>query len=154
MSFLIYLGKTNISYIAGIFIDLIIVQRVLLILTFRCLHKTVKDTSPFSTNHGTKGAEFCSIVCFIDDNDWNSYSLNKYLEGRPDIGTINTNNFDIQARTRNLLYVICSRAKHNLAIVVMSEMSSKSIAEAKNLFGEENFIDYFAQEQSDQLKSD
>ncbi|MBY9084682.1 hypothetical protein KIH86_10645, partial [Paenibacillus sp. HN-1] len=60
------------------------------------------------TNHGTKGAEFSNVVCFIDDNDWNSYSLNKYLKGRPDIGTIGTNNFDIQTRTRNLFYVICS----------------------------------------------
>ncbi|NOU84141.1 AAA family ATPase [Paenibacillus sp. LMG 31459] len=118
---------------------------------FRFLHNTVKDTSPFSTNHGTKGAEFNNVVCFIDDNDWNSYSLNKYLEGRPDIGAISTNTFDIQTRTRNLFYVICSRAKHNLAIVVMSEMSSKSIAEAKSLFGEGNFIDCFAGQQ--QLQS-
>ncbi|PPQ47515.1 hypothetical protein C5G87_15405 [Paenibacillus peoriae] len=112
---------------------------------FRRLYYTVKETSPFSTNHGTKGAEFNNVVCFIDDNDWSSYSLDKYLEGMDIIGDVNTNNFDIQTRTRNLFYVICSRAKYNLAIVVLSELSKSSIREAKLLFGEENFISTYDQ---------
>lgn len=108
---------------------------------FRRLYYTVKETSPFSTNHGTKGAEFDNVVCFIDDNDWSSYSLDKFLEGISTMKDVKTNSFDIQSRTRNLFYVICSRAKYNLAIVVLSKLSEQSIDEAKLLFGAENFID-------------
>lgn len=101
---------------------------------FRNLYYTVKKTSPFSTNHGTKGAEYDSVVCFIDDDDWNSsYNFNKYFD-KTDEGTVRFN------KTKNLFYVICSRAKYNLAIVILSELSRESISIIKKLFGEENFI--------------
>lgn len=102
---------------------------------FRNLYYTVKDTSPFSTDHGTKGAEFDNVVCIINDRDWTqSYSFNKYLDGT-DIG--NTR-YD---KTKNLFYVICSRARYNLAIVFLSELTSTAILRAKELFGK-NFIPY------------
>lgn len=104
---------------------------------FQRLYNTVKETSPFSTNHGTKGAEFNHVVCFINDEDWNQYSLDGYLSEN-DKGN-NQKKYD---RTKNLFYVICSRAKFNLAIVVLSQLSEESILKAKLLFGEENFIIY------------
>lgn len=100
---------------------------------FRNLYYTVKETSPFSTDHGTKGAEFDNVVCVINDRDWTqSYSFNKYLDGT-DIGSTR---YD---KTKNLFYVICSRAKYNLAIVLLSELTDTAIIRAKELFGE-NFI--------------
>jgi len=101
---------------------------------FRNLYYTVKKTSPFSTNHGTKGAEYDSVVCFIDDNDWiSSYNFNNYFD-ETDEGKSRFN------RTKNLFYVICSRAKYNLAIVILSALSNESIIRLKYWFGEENFI--------------
>ncbi|UWG97446.1 UvrD-helicase domain-containing protein [Dehalobacter sp. DCM] len=101
---------------------------------FRNLYYTVKKTSPFSTDHGTKGAEYDSVVCFIDDNDWNtSYNFNNYFN-KTDEGKAR---FD---KTKNLFYVICSRAKYNLAIVILSKLSDESINKLKLWFGEENFI--------------
>ncbi|HWO78442.1 MAG TPA: UvrD-helicase domain-containing protein [Bacillus sp. (in: firmicutes)] len=105
---------------------------------FQRLYYTIKETSPFSTNHGTKGAEFDHVVCFINDRDWDHYNLDGYLsESDKD----QNQKYD---RTKNLFYVVCSRAKFNLAIVVLSELSEKSILKAKTLFGEESFIQYNA----------
>ncbi|WP_064199332.1 UvrD-helicase domain-containing protein [Brevibacillus brevis] len=103
---------------------------------FKRLYYTVKDTSPFSTNHGTKGAEFNHVVCFVNDEDWKWYSLDGYFS-KDDKGKN-----EKYERTKNLFYVICSRAKFNLAIVVLSKLSEESILKAKLLFGEENFIIY------------
>lgn len=100
---------------------------------FKNLYYTVKKSSPFSTNHGTKGAEYDNVICFIDDNDWrSSYSFNKYFDNT-DFGTAR------YEKTKNLFYVICSRAKYNLAIVILSELSTVSIKKIKKLFGIENF---------------
>ena len=102
---------------------------------FKNLYYTVKKSSPFSTNHGTKGAEYDNVVCFIDDGDWiSSYSFNKYFDGT-DKGTAR---YD---KTKNLFYVICSRAKYNLAIVLLSELSNEAINQLKLLFGDENYIE-------------
>lgn len=97
------------------------------------LYYTVKETSLFSTNHGTKGAEYDNVACVINDKDWVKYNVNKYLD-KTDYGT------DRYERTKKLFYVICSRAKHNLAIIVLSELSTDATKEAKTIFGEECFI--------------
>ncbi|WP_017414401.1 UvrD-helicase domain-containing protein [Clostridium tunisiense] len=101
---------------------------------FRRLYNTVKESSPFSTNHGTKGAEYDNVVCVINDNDWNKYNVNKYL----DKSDFETSRYD---RTEHLFYVICSRAKYNLAIVFLSILTDEAIKRAKYLFGESNFVD-------------
>lgn len=108
---------------------------------FQRLYYTTKETSPFSTNHGTKGAEFDNVVCFVNDNDWYQYSLDSYLS-ESDKGRNQK-----YERTKNLFYVICSRAKYNLAVVVLSKLSEESIKKAKILFGEDNFIHYNATEE-------
>lgn len=100
---------------------------------FRNLYYTAKKTSPFSTDHGTKGAEFDNVVCFIDDNDWkSSYSFNNYFD-QTDQGK---SRFE---KTNNMFYVICSRAKYNLAIVFLSELNGQAKEKLKLMFGETNF---------------
>lgn len=103
---------------------------------FRNLYNTSKETSLFSTNHGTKGAEYDNVVCIINDKDWNKYSVNQYLD-ESDLGKPR---YD---RTKNLFYVICSRAKYNLAIICLSTLSDEAIRRIKNIFGEINFIDKY-----------
>lgn len=101
---------------------------------FKNLYNTVLETSPFSTNHGTKGAEYDNVVCVINDKDWNKYSVNKYFD-ESDVGTA------IYDRTKHLFYVICSRAKYNLAIICLSNLSDVAIKKVKYIFGENNYID-------------
>lgn len=101
---------------------------------FKRLWLTNETKSPFTTNHGTKGSEFDHVVCIINDKDWNQYSFDKYLS-QESLGN------SIYNRTRNLFYVICSRAKYNLVLVFLSELSEKAKEHLKVLVSEHNFID-------------
>jgi len=94
--------------------------------------KTADEKTPFSTKHGTKGAEFENVLVVIDDSAWNMYSFDKYFAG--DIS--NENRFN---RTQNLFYVVCSRAEKNLAVLVLSELQESSKARICELFGEVYF---------------
>lgn len=100
---------------------------------FKNLYTINQETSPFSTNHGTKGAEFDNVVCIINDKDWNQYSVNNFFDGS-DLGK---SRFD---RTRNLFYVMCSRAKYNLAIIFLSELSESAFTKVQETFGSTNVI--------------
>ncbi|MGE8015288.1 UvrD-helicase domain-containing protein [Bacillus mycoides] len=102
---------------------------------FENLYNTLQDDSMFSTQHGTKGSEFDSVLCFIDDGEWRNYSIEDYLINNPD-----PRKQRIIERTRNLFYVVCSRAKYNLAIVCKSSLSVDAQNNVKNIFGESNFI--------------
>jgi len=102
---------------------------------FKNLYYTVKENSPFITEHGTKGDEYDNVVCIINDNDWRNYNMNNYLD-KSDF----YNSEDRYLRTKKLFYVVCSRAKFNLAIINLSSLTDKAISEAKYIFGKENFI--------------
>lgn len=105
---------------------------------FQNLYYSVKKSSPFSTDHGTKGAEYDNVICFIDDSDWNtSYNFSNYFD-KTDMGT---SRFD---KTKNMFYVICSRAKYNLAIVLLSKLSIDAQNNIEKLFGKENFISNYS----------
>ncbi|MDC7724447.1 UvrD-helicase domain-containing protein [Priestia megaterium] len=97
------------------------------------LYLTLKEDSLYSTQHGTKGAEFDNVLCFIDDNEWRNYNLENYLIN-------NQAKLKIVERTRNLFYVVCSRAKYRLAIVCKSELGVQAQDKIKDIFGVSNFI--------------
>lgn len=88
-------------------------------------------TSPFSTEHGTKGAEYDNVILIIDDNTWKQQYRVSTLFGSGD-------HIDARIeRTLRLFYVAISRARNNL-IVVYKNPTPDSIAGAKALFGEDN----------------
>lgn len=92
-------------------------------------NKVADEQTPFSTKHGTKGAEFDNVLVVIDDDAWRNYSFDKYFSG----DTVNEN---IYSRTRNLFYVVCSRAKINLVVLALSSFGISSEVKVKELFGE------------------
>jgi DNA helicase-2/ATP-dependent DNA helicase PcrA len=87
------------------------------------------DLSPYSTQHGVKGAEFDNVLVILDNGDWNKYNFQHYFE--------NTGKESIIERTNRLFYVCCSRAKDNL-VVYVDKPSLNFVNCAKSLFGEEN----------------
>lgn len=91
--------------------------------------ETADEKTPFSTKHGTKGSEFENVLVVIDDGAWNMYSFDKYFSG----DTSNENRFN---RTRNLFYVVCSRAEKNLAVLGLSELQEGSQQKISELFDE------------------
>lgn len=99
------------------------------------LFQVQQDNTPFSTKHNTKGDEFDNVLVIIDDNSWKqSYSFDEYFSN-------NLANESRYNKTRNLFYVVCSRARFNLAIVCVSELSNESKTRVKEWFHETNYIE-------------
>jgi DNA helicase-2/ATP-dependent DNA helicase PcrA len=88
------------------------------------------DLSPYSTQHGIKGAEFDNVLIILDNGKWNKYNFQYYFEKTPDKESI----ID---RTKKLFYVCCSRAKNNL-VVYAYRPSPDFINSSKSVFGAEN----------------
>lgn len=98
------------------------------------LNEFIEDQTPFSTKHGVKGAEYENVLVVINDAAWNQYSFN-------DVFCNNQKKLDRYNRTRNLLYVCCSRAKDKLALLSLSNMDQAAMGTINNWFGKENVYD-------------
>ena len=65
--------------------------------------------SPFSTQHGVKGAEFDNVLVVLDNGKWNLYNFKYLFE---DVA----GKEETVKRTEKIFYVSCSRAKKNLYV--------------------------------------
>ncbi|MEE1912167.1 UvrD-helicase domain-containing protein [Aeromonas caviae] len=95
----------------------------------------IEDKTPFSTKHGVKGAQFDNVLV-ICGRGWNQYNWNQMLEWMD--GSYPADKKDTFERNRNLFYVSCSRAKHNLTLLFTQELSEKSIGVLEQIFGKHN----------------
>lgn len=86
--------------------------------------------SPYSTQHGVKGAEFDNVLVVLDNGKWNKYNFKYYFEKT-------AGKKDIIDRTERVFYVACSRAKKNL-VVFYPEPSAIILSVARNWFGHDN----------------
>jgi len=101
---------------------------------FLRLYQVQQENTPFSTKHNTKGDEFDNVLVIVDDRAWKqNYNFNDYFSN-------NMENEKRCQRTNNLFYVVCSRAKENLAVVCTSDLSCQAEIQIKEWFGEANFI--------------
>lgn len=99
------------------------------------LYQVQQDNTPFSTKHNTKGDEFDNVLVVIDDISWKqNYNFDDFFSG-------NTTNEQRYYRTNNLFYVVCSRAKNNLAIICVSSLSNGAKTRIKEWFSEDNYIE-------------
>jgi DNA helicase-2/ATP-dependent DNA helicase PcrA len=90
--------------------------------------------TPYSTQHGVKGAEFDDVLVVVDDKAWNHYDMAGMIGGTE-------KNLTRLARSRNMFYVCCSRARRRLAVVFVSDLSPKALAIAREWFGPENIVE-------------
>ncbi|WP_421290689.1 UvrD-helicase domain-containing protein [Aeromonas veronii] len=97
----------------------------------------IEDKTPFSTKHGVKGAQFDNVLV-ICGRGWNQYNWNQMLEWMD--GSYPADKKDTFERNRNLFYVSCSRAKHNLTLLFTQELSEKSIDVLEQIFGKHNIF--------------
>ena len=98
------------------------------------LCRYLNDETQFSTKHGTKGEEYDDVIVVINDNSkWPKYKFTPVLEGN-----MKKSQYE---RSLNLFYVCCSRAKHNLAVLMQSEVTDKAISGARHIFGDDNVIE-------------
>lgn len=97
------------------------------------VNKYIEGSTPYSTKHGVKGAEFDNVLIVIDDTSWNRFNFNDVFGNN----TKNQNRFNL---TQNLLYVCCSRAKNYLAVTSLSAIDDKAINGIKRIFGDSNYM--------------
>lgn len=95
-----------------------------------CYNYIEKNTI-YSTKHGVKGTEFENVLVIVDDSAWRNFSDNEVFSN-------NKNNITRYDRSRNLLYVCCSRPKNRLALYAITPMSGEAQATIKQWFGEDN----------------
>ena len=97
------------------------------------LYNFKEDLTPYSTQHGIKGAEFDNVFVILDNGKWNRYNF-KYLFEET------SGKESIIERTKKMFYVCCSRAKNNL-IVFYHKPSNKVLDMARYWFEKNNLIE-------------
>jgi DNA helicase-2/ATP-dependent DNA helicase PcrA len=90
------------------------------------------DYSPYSTQHGIKGAEFDDVLVVMDNGRWNNYNFKYYFEAT-------SGKESVIKRTERIFYVCCSRAMNNL-VIYYPKPTPATLAHAKQLFGDENVM--------------
>jgi DNA helicase-2/ATP-dependent DNA helicase PcrA len=90
----------------------------------------IEEETPFSTKHGVKGAEYENVLVVIDDTSWNQYSFSSVFS--------RTTTKTQYARSLNLFYVCCSRAKDKLAVISLSSVDASGLANISTWFGADN----------------
>ncbi|MCX6154062.1 MAG: UvrD-helicase domain-containing protein [Candidatus Kapabacteria bacterium] len=103
------------------------------------LAKYINDNTPFSTNHGVKGAEFDNVL-IICGRGWNKYNWDNFLSWA-NVG-IPRDKEEFFESNKNLFYVSCSRPKNRLAILFTQQLSENSLKTLKNWFLEENIFPF------------
>lgn len=98
----------------------------------------VKQESPYSTQQGTKGAEFERVVVVLDDEEGRRYSLFSYekLFGLKELSPTDAENQSqgqdsAVERTRRLFYVCVSRARESLAVVLFAADVPRAVEAVK-----------------------
>ncbi|HDM8197252.1 TPA: ATP-dependent helicase [Vibrio harveyi] len=97
----------------------------------------IDDKTPFSTKHGVKGAQFDNVLV-VCGRGWNHYNWNQMLEWF--MSEVPSDKQGTYERNRNLFYVSCSRAKHNLTLLFTQELSAESLQVLEGIFDKENVL--------------
>jgi DNA helicase-2/ATP-dependent DNA helicase PcrA len=99
------------------------------------LAKYIDDKTPFSTNHGVKGAEFENVLV-VCGRGWNKYNWSQFLSWAND--GVPADKKEFYERNRNLFYVSCSRPKKRLAVLFTQELTDSAMKTLNKWFLPEN----------------
>jgi DNA helicase II / ATP-dependent DNA helicase PcrA len=92
----------------------------------------LRGVTPYSTQHGVKGAEFENVV-FVAGRGWNLYNFGQMLEWSS-VGTP-AGKEETFERSRNLFYVASSRPSKRLAILFTQKLSAAALNTLELWFG-------------------
>jgi DNA helicase-2/ATP-dependent DNA helicase PcrA len=105
----------------------------------RALRSYLEDSTVFSTKHSVKGAEFDDVIVLVG-RGWTKYDFAKMIAAHAPQSNPELRQAGSFQHSRNLFYVSASRAKHNLALLFVQELSDDAIAVLKDWAGQENVI--------------
>ncbi len=98
---------------------------------FQKLYNYLEGSTPFSTQHKTKGTEVDNVLVILNNGNWKQYNFESLFTG--------TGTESVIIRTKKLFYVCCTRAKENLAVFYYNP-SDEVLVKAAEWFGKDNVI--------------
>ncbi|RUP80075.1 ATP-dependent helicase [Kocuria sp. HSID17582] len=105
----------------------------------RALRFYLEDSTVFSTKHSVKGAEFDDVIVLVG-RGWTKYDFAKMIAAHAPQSKPELRQAGSFLHSRNLFYVSASRAKHNLALLFVQELSDDAVAVLEDWAGQENVI--------------
>ncbi|KIP51311.1 3'-5' exonuclease, partial [Leucobacter komagatae] len=105
----------------------------------RALRSYLEDSTVFSTKHSVKGAEFDDVIVLIG-RGWTKYDFAKMIAAHAPHSKPELRQAGSFQHSRNLFYVSASRAKHNLALLFVQELSNDAVAVLEDWAGQKNVI--------------
>ncbi|MDU4697727.1 MAG: 3'-5' exonuclease, partial [Paenibacillus sp.] len=90
----------------------------------------------YHTYHGTKGLEFDNVIIIMENNfgrvrDYFSFFFENYMTSK----TLEPENKEKYEQIKNLLYVSCSRARVNLRVLYIDDVSNLQVG-IESIFGQ------------------
>ncbi|MGW7048974.1 UvrD-helicase domain-containing protein [Streptomyces avermitilis] len=104
------------------------------------LRDYVAENTPFSTQHGVKGAQYPNVLG-VFGGGWTQYNFPEMLAKFPQRNTFTDDEKRRFERSRNLFYVACSRAQEHLVLLFTTELSEGAMQTLNEWVGESNVID-------------
>lgn len=105
----------------------------------RALRSYLEDSTAFSTKHSVKGAEFDDVIVLVG-RGWTKYDFAMMIPAHAPQSKPELRQAGSFPHSRNLFYVSASRAKHNLALLFVQELSDDAVAVLEDWAGPENVI--------------
>ncbi|MFE0091494.1 UvrD-helicase domain-containing protein [Streptomyces sp. NPDC058991] len=102
------------------------------------LRHYVDEKTPFSTQHGVKGAEYPSVLAVF--GGWTRYNFPGMLANFPDREDLTGEDVKRFERSRNLFYVACSRAKRDLVLLFTTELSKQALQTLEEWLGTSSVV--------------
>ncbi|MGW6357930.1 UvrD-helicase domain-containing protein [Streptomyces sp. NPDC055092] len=116
------------------------------------LRDYVEENTPFSTQHGVKGAEYPSVLA-VFGGGWTQYNFPEMLANFPQRDSLSAQSRKRFERSRNLFYVACSRAQEDLVLLFTTQLSSSALETLKTWVGEANIVDVHYSPEGTPIKS-
>lgn len=100
------------------------------------LRQYVEENTPFSTQHGVKGAEYPIVLAVF--GGWTLYNFPRMLADFPNREALGGDDLKRFERSRNLFYVASSRARENLIALFTTELSKDALQTLESWVGASN----------------
>ncbi|MFJ6432143.1 AAA family ATPase [Streptomyces sp. NBC_00341] len=104
------------------------------------LREYVEENTPFSTQHGVKGAEYPHVLA-VFGGGWTQYNFPEMLANFTQRDSLSLGSRKRFEKSRNLFYVACSRAKEDLVLLFTTELSNDALETLKAWVGDANIRD-------------
>ncbi|MDX5572574.1 UvrD-helicase domain-containing protein [Streptomyces sp. ID01-9D] len=104
------------------------------------LRDYVEENTPFSTQHGVKGAEYPRVLA-VFGGGWTQYNFPDMLANFSQRDSLSAQGRRRFERSRNLFYVACSRAQKDLVLLFTTHLSCSALETLKEWVGDVNIVD-------------